>query len=456
MARQWRVGQADRILPLCKVVDIPAGSPPLDVVVELPDPDGTRILARWFGRPAIAVDDYVRLQRRGADGLYDLVGVDGDAAETIDHGGLEGLGDDDHSQYLLAGGSRVGATGQAQQLTNGAAGRAWAFVVKNTSGAAAAANDVGYIDENGEYKTTTTQAAVAAWCVVLIGGADNADIYVTRRGRVTVAYTGSAPGAGDYLVTSTTAGSAQAQTTIRPEIFAVCLAAGSGGTVEVLLLTGRTFQDIDSSDNLLFLLAANASDFVSAIAAAGVSGDKIYYNAPSSGHVNTITPLATTELAKITIHNTTQGESAYIIATGADGTGNYIQVSDSTDISGWVATDVITARSQTNTANPSAGIYFYDLYLSAAEIPTLAVSVSVQIHQYFDTGSIGQNSATHPYEADNIPKRRTVPSVLTAAGPGLEMMVPLINRRYCFAWQGTGTGTVRVALRIRGAIVATP
>jgi hypothetical protein len=187
MARQWRVGQADRIIPLCKVVDIPAGSPPLDVVVELPDPDGTRTLARWFGRPAIEVDDYVRLQRRGADGLYDLVGIDGDAAETIDHGGLEGLGDDDHSQYLLAGGSRAGATGQAQDF--GANGILADEIAESTGSAGVTvSSDLAHTGSNlGFYGSTpTTQPAALT-------------------GQET-GITASAPGTPDYAIANPGAG----------------------------------------------------------------------------------------------------------------------------------------------------------------------------------------------------------------------------------------------------------
>lgn len=44
----------------------------------------------------------------------------------LDHGAaLTGLGDDDHTQYLLATGSRTGASSQAQTFTNGIIGPTW-------------------------------------------------------------------------------------------------------------------------------------------------------------------------------------------------------------------------------------------------------------------------------------------------------------------------------------------
>lgn len=62
---------------------------------------------------------------------------------TLDHGtALSGLGDDDHTQYLLATGARTGASSQAQTFTNGIIGPSWkpasdsttALQLKNASG----------------------------------------------------------------------------------------------------------------------------------------------------------------------------------------------------------------------------------------------------------------------------------------------------------------------------------
>jgi hypothetical protein len=70
----------DKVIPRCVVVDIPAGASPKDVIVQLPGPEGVRVPARWYGAPSIAVDDFVRVQQRGIDGLYDIIGTDGDTA----------------------------------------------------------------------------------------------------------------------------------------------------------------------------------------------------------------------------------------------------------------------------------------------------------------------------------------------------------------------------------------
>lgn len=53
---------------------------------------------------------------------------------TLDHGtALSGLGDDDHTQYLLATGARTGASSQAQTFTNGIIGPTWKPISDSTT-----------------------------------------------------------------------------------------------------------------------------------------------------------------------------------------------------------------------------------------------------------------------------------------------------------------------------------
>lgn len=111
------------------------------------------------------------------------------------------------------------------------------LVAKNTSGSTAAVNDLGYLSEAGEYKTTAVAGEVRlTWAVVIAGAANNADIVVQYLGRVTVKYSGSAPAQGSFLTASTAAGSALAQAYMSAGVFGVALAAGSGGTVSALLM----------------------------------------------------------------------------------------------------------------------------------------------------------------------------------------------------------------------------
>lgn len=68
----------------------------------------------------------------GNDGY--AIAWDNDAGEFVlaaaaggvsDHGALDGLSDDDHTQYLLATGARTGASSQAQTFTSGIIGPTW-------------------------------------------------------------------------------------------------------------------------------------------------------------------------------------------------------------------------------------------------------------------------------------------------------------------------------------------
>lgn len=352
-----------------------------------------------------------------------------------------------------------GATGDAivNQYANG---DAFAFIVNNGSGAAASANEIGYIDENGDYQTTTTQFDDVDWVVVTRGGANGADIYVTRQGQVTIELNGNCS-AGDKIYTSTTAGQGDPQTYVRPEMFAVALTAnsgGAGGTCEALLYTNRGELVLSSSNNILFLDSSSDSNFVAVVASAGVSGDKVYHDPPSSGAVDAITPQGSSELGRLVLHNTTQGEEAFIVATGTDATDDFIQVSDSADISGWATSDSITVRSQTNTSVPAGGVLFFDVDMSdTSELPVLSTGLVFTVRRW-DSGADGQKFWIHPWESNSNAKRIQVTN--HDATPGTEtdhvQTLPIIQKRICVASDASGSATAGYLLRLRGAVVATP
>lgn len=60
-----------------------------------------------------------QLQKELRDALSRIDTLEAADDPVTDHGELDGLGDDDHSQYLLATGARTGASSQAQAFTNG-------------------------------------------------------------------------------------------------------------------------------------------------------------------------------------------------------------------------------------------------------------------------------------------------------------------------------------------------
>lgn len=55
------------------------------------------------------------------------------SAGVTDHGALTGLADDDHTQYLLATGTRAGASSQAQTFTSGIVGPTWRPAADSTT-----------------------------------------------------------------------------------------------------------------------------------------------------------------------------------------------------------------------------------------------------------------------------------------------------------------------------------
>jgi hypothetical protein len=405
---------------------------------------------RYKGNPAgVAVDDFVDVIYYPGYGLFQVFGVGGTGAANPFK--IHQLWQPDGSAVVHS----VDNDGHSTAANDVSAAN-FAFIVKNTSGATASANDVGYIDEAGEYKTTTTaeQSQIKPVAVVQ-GGVDDADIYVTEGpGRLTLNYAGTAPAAGEFLMFSTTAGQVTARATPHFAMLALARANGSGGTVDAILLLTRPEDYSVQTKNLIDIQLADPSDFLTIIGSSGVSGDKVYYEAGIDliGSVNTLESAPATDLARIVLHNTTQGEEALIIGNGNDGGGAFIQVSDAADVSGWVEDDVITARSQTNTTNigPSR---FYDIEIVDAGISDLVTMLTI-IAGFRDTGATGERFFVHPYKANNSAERQFVLGVDTAQNNDVPMFVPLIERRLCILWEASGSGTAFVRPKVRKAQVA--
>jgi hypothetical protein len=326
------------------------------------------------------------------------------------------------------------------------------FTVKNTSGDTVATGNVGYIDEAGEFKTTTTEYLNAAWCVVITGGANNADIEVARRGRVTVILNGNCS-AGDYLYTSTTAGQVQPLSYVRPELFAVALtanAAGAGGTCSALLLCGVQYMPLVSDYDLVNIGAYVAqTDFRGTINGAPAGATLVY--TVTSGNENVIEPYATTTLAKMRLYNETR--TTYALISDVDTGTNTITVTDAADIAAWQNGDAITARSQTCVVG--AAPYYVD-YEIVSEIPELARALEVQ-RSWRDSGAAWQRLRLHTWETFSAVKQQDFPNpVASAQFIFANATVLVFNRRFCMRWEASGTNTAAATLRILGAYVAVP
>jgi hypothetical protein len=341
----------------------------------------------------------------------------------------------DYSQAVTAG-----------TLTNWEPDRA-----KNTSGATATAGDIGYINEAGEYKTTTTAGAIVTWAYVVTGGANNADITIASAGRRTINYTGSAPAAGDYLTTSTVAGKALAQAYVSPAIMAVCLAAGSGGTVQALLLCNRIETGVFNSNQLLSVAASSDSAFSSTIN--GTPGATLVYNAPT-GNENSIVPVAAGELAALVLWNTSKTPDEYaLIQATVIGTNTITPV---TAISGWANTEAIQVNSTTVTGT-LGGATFFDVQIKdTTVIPALATAVIFEATAN-DTGGASQ-FFVHPYGEGVVAnaKTQTVTSQVASLSNRKYTKVSLNQRRFCVGFDATGAGTMTIACRLLGYVVAAP
>lgn len=332
------------------------------------------------------------------------------------------------------------------------------FKVKNTSGVTTTLGDVGYIDEAGEYKETTTAYSNVAWCVVLVGGANNTDIYVARRGRVTVTLNGNCS-AGDYLYTSTTAGQAQPQSYTRQELFAVALTAntgGAGGTCRALLLTQTKFVVATSTNFILRVANSSSSSFAALIddnapahGGQGLDATHVPFDTVTLGNKNVVNPAAATELGKMVLHNTTRGTSRLV--TSLDAANDWIGTVASADA--WANNDSITIESQTVT-RPGATKQI-DVELSQqTEVPLLARSIACIIFKA-DSGSV-QTSYLHPFEAYGVTKLFTVLNFNVANVSSSLFPINLVSQTFTVAWDASGVGTTTTSYALAGYYVAEP
>ena len=334
------------------------------------------------------------------------------------------------------------------------------LLVKNTSGATAVAGEVGYLiwvsGSGWEYKTTTTPIDDKAEyaCVVIAGAANNSNIRVSQVGRYTVGYNGTAPSQGDVLVFASAAGDLTRSTVMRPEIVAIAMAAGSGGTVDAMLMTRRVTKLASDTHFMYGLAGASDSDFTSTIATLP-GGAVLTYGAVTTGNENAIDPWAALDAAfnaKLMIHNTTRGTSA-IISAVVVGT-NTITLTANVP-AGWTVGDTITARSQTNTQNWSGGSYYFEYDISGwADKPPMATAIIIE-PAIQDTGGVGISSF-HPYSAFVSSKNYQRWTQNTAARFIAPVTVPLINNRFCLGWDASGSATVTAFAQLAGWIIAVP
>lgn len=334
----------------------------------------------------------------------------------------------------------------------------YAFKAYNGSGATANANDVGYLVYDGTngfvYKTTTTANLEAEWCVVVNGGGNGANIYVARRGQVTVKLNANCS-IGNFLLTSTTAGEASVSTTMRPEVFAVALSAnsgGAGGTCTAMLLC-----------NTRFVPASNSNDIWTCSAQSDTAWTGTINGAPSatsvtvttvSGALNCFKPFAAGFLSECRLWNTTRNTFRRVTAVNT-GT-NVITTENTTDA--WANTDALTIQSQT-TLSGGAVIYIeFDLTPSVpATFPTTLRALAVNHFVFDSSATVSCVSSLHPYDTYAISK---IQSLINLPGNSFFLsayrVVPIFNNVFCAAMDATGSATASVTFRLVGYFEAAP
>jgi hypothetical protein len=331
--------------------------------------------------------------------------------------------------------------------------------VKNTSGSTATANDVGYIDNNGEYKTTTTEAFGGAWCVVLVGAANNSDIWVARRGRATVKLNGNCS-VGDKLVTSTTAGQAKPYSYDHYNLLAVALTAnssGAGGTCEALLYTSTQFAPL-SSGAYVFEIGTTAglstTRFETTIntGSGTLSTTNVPYGTTTAGNENNLL-FTSGQLTYLKIYNSTRG--TYRNSTTSNITTNNITTVATTD--SWANGDTITSNSQVVTVT---GAWFQTHELQdTATIPPLSRTMVINVlgtDVSSPAPSLQFNDYVivfHPHETFGGGKQQWIYVPSSSKYNAGVANIPLVNRRYDMRVVG---GNIRSYAYIVGAYVAVP
>lgn len=202
-------------------------------------------------------------------------------------------------------------------------------------------------------------------------------------------------------------------------------------------------RPITSTENVYQCVGVSDSDFTSTIATLP-GGATLTYGAVTTGAANNLVPSATTQLAKMVLHNTTRSTDA-LISNANTGTSTITLTANVP--ANWQVGDTITIRSQVNTDNPSGGSRFVDFEIVSG-LPQ-AVSKIVLAAFFTDTGTAPAIFYLHPYEAGVAFKRfvmRTQVANIQMGGTAPE--IGLVSNRFCMAWDATGAGTFTLTIRI--------
>lgn len=457
-----RTQLVNQFIANCTVVDLGSGSFPRLITVRTPQADGAAQVARWWGNRRLAVGDVITCRRDPND--LDVLAIDesGDAQSLLHNfaaTAAPATGDDNadgyevgslwvdvtnDNAYICLDATAAAAVWRQIDATGGGSS---ALTVRNNSSVTANAGVCGYLSGRDFYIGTAGNPSQR--CIVTTGGTNGASIEVQQHGNCTASYTGTAPSAGDPLKYDGISGVTK-QSAADTDTMAYATAAGSGGSVDVLLVTGRA-PVATSSDRYVFTPNSGTSgtDFVATINGTP-SGSTLVYNTPSAGTAQIINLYTSNQLAKIVLHNTTRSEELLIDSVD---TGTSTITFTATVPGTWASGDTITIRSQTNTDSLDS-VYFVDFDLSSSDnntIPATATQLWIEIDVVDSGAPDGIRALLHPYQAGVASSRRGLKTVDGYARGVLP--VPIISQRFQFLCGASGSNTMIITLRIQSAEV---
>lgn len=327
--------------------------------------------------------------------------------------------------------------------------------IRNGSGATANAGDVGYITYDATYgliyNTTTTANFIGDWCAVVVGGANGADIYITKSGPMVLNYSGSAPAAGEFLTLGTSAGKVVTNASMRHEVVAIATAAGSGGTVAVkLLINSKTVSAINSND-LWTVVSQSDTLWTGTINGAPTATSVTLTTA--TGNLNCINQNAAGQLMQLRLRNITRGTYRLVTAVNT-GTGVVTTVNT---VDAWANTDSMTVESGTVTSGLAYKQMDLDMKtaIDAGTLPRLMRALNF-ITQVNDTSTTASAFLRwHPFETYSATKTQNVQSIPVASAYGfLNGVLPIIGGVVTMGCDASGAATATVACRLAGYILA--
>jgi hypothetical protein len=157
------------------------------------------------------------------------------------------------------------------------------------------------------------------------------------------------------------------------------------------------------------------------------------FDTVTAGSVAVITPVSTSQLAKLRIYNTTRGTYALILsATGATFT-----TTTNVYAAGWRNNDVLTIASQTVTGS---GLDVVDLELTSGPTGKSAILITGQL----TPGAASNRIYTHPFVAYSAPKGRNIWGQVASVPTALSN-VPIAmagGNVFSIAWSGVPTSVI--------------